>query len=359
MRGSAVFQRSRRGFTLVELLVVIAIIGVLIGLLLPAVQAAREASRRLTCSNNLKQFGLGFHSFVSAKDAIPPSSIGYCRPPVQFMLAPYMEQMQAYDLWMKKSSNAFFQMWSDRFENDANMKFSAEEQRSLCFPFYACPSRRACTLATREGSQWSASDWPFGPVLDYAMVMSMGVNADGTAPRGHTKAWIEWFLPYFSQSGLDEFRGPFRVAIVKGDLATNGHDNVAYSNYRCRDKITRFTDGVSKQLLLGEKHVPAADRGRCNVTNNAGAFDCGMMVPGGNWREHNAARPLTTVNGPIAQGPEVSGNNPDSYAFGSEHPGICMFLVGDGSTRAIAVTAQPEIVCRLGDVSDGRAFDMP
>ena len=356
MCRSPALRPPRRGFTLVELLVVIAIIGVLIGLLLPAVQAAREASRRSTCSNNLKQFGLGFHSFVSAKDAIPPSSIGYCRPPVQFMLAPYMEQMQAYDLWVKKSNNAYYQMWSDRFENDANMKFSAEEQRSLCFPFYTCPSRRACTLATRGGSQWSASDWPFGPVLDYAMVMSMGVNSNGTAPRTRTDGWYAWFVPTQSQTVLDEFKGPFRVALIKNPV---GNDGDCFVNYRCRDKITRLTDGISKQLLLGEKHVPAAHRGRCDVTSSVGAFDCGMMVPGSNWREHNAARPLTTVNGPIATGPDVSGNNPDSYAFGSEHPGICMFLVGDGSTRAIAVTAQPEIVCRLGDVSDGMAFDMP
>ena len=55
---------KRRGFTLVELLVVIAIIGVLIGLLLPAVQAAREAARRSTCSNKLKQMGLGMHSYA-------------------------------------------------------------------------------------------------------------------------------------------------------------------------------------------------------------------------------------------------------------------------------------------------------
>ncbi len=72
---------SRPGFTLVELLVVIAIIGILVGLLLPAVQAAREAARRMSCSNNFKQVGLAIHNYHSAFKQLPTNGTGTARVP--------------------------------------------------------------------------------------------------------------------------------------------------------------------------------------------------------------------------------------------------------------------------------------
>lgn len=86
--------RDRRGFTLIEVLVVIAIIGILVAILLPAVQAAREAARRLSCTNNLKQIGLAIHGYTTNHDMFPCGLNSYS--PHAAML-PYLEQENRYN----------------------------------------------------------------------------------------------------------------------------------------------------------------------------------------------------------------------------------------------------------------------
>src|SRR6476646_10057841 len=120
---------ARTGFTLVELLVVIAIIGILVAFLLPAVQAAREASRRSQCQNNLKQIGLAVQNHDDAKRVFPMGRNRIDQKAVSwaFFLLPYMEETAIYNSW-----NPNVEVFQD--PNNATMRTPIES--------YACPSRR-------------------------------------------------------------------------------------------------------------------------------------------------------------------------------------------------------------------------
>lgn len=101
MRASSLPGRRPHGFTLVELLVVIAIIGVLVALLLPAVQSAREAARRMSCSNNLKQLGLAVQNYHDTFKRFPCGSLQTANwgPSTHVYLLPFIEQGNIYDIY--------------------------------------------------------------------------------------------------------------------------------------------------------------------------------------------------------------------------------------------------------------------
>lgn len=126
----------RTAFTLVELLVVLAIIGVLTALLLPAVQMAREASRRSSCGNNLRQIGLALHNFEGARKRLPPGR-GAPLPKVfsvHAYLLPYLEQNQVADLLDLDSAPTTFSVGSTNYSGDANYDAAVVGVETLLCP---------------------------------------------------------------------------------------------------------------------------------------------------------------------------------------------------------------------------------
>lgn len=157
-------RRRFKGFTLVELLVVIAIIGILVALLLPAVQAARAAARRMSCSNNMKQFALAAHNYHDVHKTFPRyGTISFLYPEQRYiderwriwqgysvhtMLLPYMEQTVIYD-------QISWRNW-DGWYTQAAPVWNAR------VPAYVCPSSRAAPRTV-------SNIWSGGPGSNYAV----------------------------------------------------------------------------------------------------------------------------------------------------------------------------------------------
>jgi len=140
-------KTEKRGFTLIELLVVIAIIAVLVALLLPAVQQAREAARRSSCKNNLKQLGLALHNYHDTHTVFPPGWVLPCadtepnhrfigrNPSWGFYILPMLEQSQIYNL-------QDFQMGSANCGGSAGILDApnATNRMNEELPAFSCPS---------------------------------------------------------------------------------------------------------------------------------------------------------------------------------------------------------------------------
>ena len=375
---------KKNAFTLVELLVVIAIIGILIALLLPAVQAAREAARRMQCTNHIKQFGLAVHNFHDARKGITPLII-YHSHRMSFwpLLYPYIEQQALYE--KITSPTLFFSgepiggisrlldatWWSNLSTTDKNQIGSV--------PIFKCPTRRS-------GVQVVEGIFNPGPLGDYAV---MTARVDGNA---YGYFWKSEFF-YWSGAAAALHRGPVRVAKVEIDTVSNPAATTIAS-FTPRDTFAWWADGTSNQLVFGERHVPSAFIGKCDLDSGdtgAGgkryqAIDCSYLAPVHSHApvddhsiygimnspidaDGSPAPAVSTYRGkPIATGPSY-GNLPVpnsdygtpwwGYALGSWHPGLFNILVGDGSVQSMSNTVNTSLVVQLTLVNDGNAVSIP
>lgn len=173
-------RNSRPAFTLIELLVVIAIIAILISLLLPAVQSAREAARRASCINHLKQIGLGMHNYESTQGLFPPGRIntyvagnGHCWGAHSQML-PFMEQQGLFNA-MNFSMNPDPDYTTTSAV--ANMTASITQLN-----FLLCPSDSGPTMVQIGGGMYAVHNYMLNVGSGFAVVQNPGTGA--SAPNG-------------------------------------------------------------------------------------------------------------------------------------------------------------------------------
>jgi prepilin-type N-terminal cleavage/methylation domain-containing protein/prepilin-type processing-associated H-X9-DG protein len=320
--------RIRRGFTLVELLVVIAIIGVLVALLLPAIQAAREAARRVQCTNHLKQFGLAIQNFESSIGKIPPSRV-ICHNGTWYTeLWPYMELGANAAAWdktkMYRSTDPNMQQPLD------NLKFQ--------IPFAYCPSRRGPPQLSIDDDGVEGDAAVPGALGDYA-----GVCGDGRFPDNPAQGANGYFVhsgPYRESDGLASW----------SDCGSRVRPTYLLS-------FKDVTDGLSNSIFVGEKHVLQG----CQVipgTTKPCEFGRWALADGSvynpNW-DAAVVRWVGFGRWQLAQSPTDMGRPGDPFFewFGSNHPGTVQFLYGDGHVENLTTSTSIRILRYLAMRNDG------
>lgn len=356
-------MKKSKAFTLVELLVVIAIIGVLIALLLPAVQAAREAARRMQCTNHLKQIGIAVHNFHDTNRGLPPICIFADRPTIHLLLFPFLEQTALYNFLQEQN---LFRGSADggvvKCNNTWFYNLTVEEKKRMgSVSFYRCPS-------SHTGQTYKNADrLSPGPLGDYvALVAKL---------NGGYAWWHRYCMDDIGGNNDQKpssFGGPFRLPTLTYDISVtngergNGNACTKIERWAVRDEMSFWGDGTSNQLIFAEKHIPpwAYDL----TTDQALSWDGGYHFAHNNIHATNVARVVCLEGALIARGPnDLMTASPANDAqaregretLGSSHPGVLNILIGDGSVRPCPKTFPPPTLWSLTCVSDGQPAPLP
>lgn len=310
----------RSGFTIVELLVSIAVIGILVALLLPAVQSAREASRRTQCRNNLKQISLAFHQHADVHREFPSNGWGYLwvgdpdagvgksQPGCWiYQLLPQLEQRNLADL--------------GRGESVLAKRASLARLSESVVPVFDCPTRPEDTHATQYAHSFRNADFRQSVFkTDYAVNEGDFFQDSGEGP------------PSMSSTDLAAYPWIDRTLVT----------GVSYQRGAAR--FADITDGTSQTYLVGEKFVR---RTAYNVGGDPGhdqnAYS-GCDLDNKRW----------VISPPLRDSAESGERD-----FGSAHDSGCNMALCDGSVRFISYNVDQEVHRRLGNRQDGLGVEVP
>jgi prepilin-type N-terminal cleavage/methylation domain-containing protein/prepilin-type processing-associated H-X9-DG protein len=334
MKCSCSSLRTCRAFTLVELLVVIAIIGVLVALLLPAVQAAREAARRMSCQNNLKQLGLAIHNYESAHKTFPPG--GQPAPGTSnnygvswlAIILPYTEQNSMYDK-MDLTGATAPQTGVVYFRSGFGNAHNGNLLRGKFIKTFWCPSSNL--------ARWALQ------------------SIDPPGPEGVMSP------TYVGISGGTQH--PDSTLIVNKDGNADPHNatgrlskaGVLVSSQQIR--IGQITDGTSNTLAAGEQSSPcltaAGQKVDCRSDFGHG-FPMGPSTYAANQRDWNITSVRYAINTRAYNltgiGDIYYGNN---RPIQSAHPGGANVLFADGSVRLLVESTSLTELMNLCNRDDG------
>ncbi len=363
-----------RGFTLVELLVVITIIAILMALLLPAVQMAREAARRSSCQNNLKQIGLAMQQFHTTNGNFPPGEVGMNTNDIGWgtYLLPYLDQVDLYKQALN-SSTAPMAVWANgggvmplgtRWNSSAtdltgltNFVEVDKVDTNDSPPFakytlkiFLCPSD---VLATTSKDGYGKSNY----------LGSIGNSSDNTMNSSSTPATPNpqpLSISCGSPAG-SKMNGIFLLSndnsnvwiVSMADIRDGSSNTIAVGEVTNSLNVT-VSDNSQRQFPIWaggnpttDANSPSPSGSSGNNTKCDGNFGSCLRFVGG----------VTSSGGPADYTINYYKSNKTSsdsdLSFGSQHPGGAQFVFADGSVHFLTDGIDPEQYRRLGNRSDG------
>jgi prepilin-type N-terminal cleavage/methylation domain-containing protein len=333
-------RRGSSGFTLVELLVVIAIIGILIALLLPAIQAAREAARRLDCSNHLKQMGLAAMNHESAQKVLPSNGWGLYWVGIPergfgrsqpgswlYSLLPFMDMKSLFNMTAGLS--------------DPQRKAAGKRLCSTPIGVFNCPTRRAANL-------YPIGNWVNEqkiPICGYVNNVDIHVDDLDMVARSDyaCNSGTSYTDPASNGSGYTIW-GPLGMAAALAN--PTGWNKIAdYDTGVCypgsMTTLREIKGGASHTLLFAEKYI-----------NKDWYFDAQDGGDNENiFMGDNADTARWTASPPMR---DRSGYY-DPYRWGSPHPATFNSVFCDGSVHSLSYTIDPNVMAVLSKRAKGAA----